>query len=66
MNPNILLLEDIHASATPVLQGLAGVHIQRLTHAPTAQELPALLADVQVLGLRSRTPLTREIGRAHV
>lgn len=59
--PNLLLLEDIHSSATPVLQGLPGADIRRLAHAPDAQELPALLANVQVLGLRSRTPLTREV-----
>jgi len=58
---DILLLEDIHTSATPILQGLAGAHIRRLKHAPTPAELPALLSGVQVLGLRSRTPLTREV-----
>jgi D-3-phosphoglycerate dehydrogenase len=61
MNPNILLLEDIHASATPILQGIPGANIVRLKHAPSVSELHTLLADVQVLGLRSRTPLTREV-----
>lgn len=58
---NILLLEDIHASATPILQGMAGANIVRLKHAPSVSELQTLLADVHVLGLRSRTPLTREV-----
>ncbi len=61
VTPKILLLEDIHASATPILQSLRGVSIQRMKHAPSALELVELLADVQVLGLRSRTPLTREV-----
>lgn len=61
MNPNILLLEDIHASATPILQGVPGATIVRLKHAPSLSELQTLLADVHVLGLRSRTPLTREV-----
>ncbi|WP_114972055.1 phosphoglycerate dehydrogenase [Rhodoferax ferrireducens] len=61
MTVNILLLEDIHASATPILQGMAGANIVRLKHAPPVSELKTLLADVHVLGLRSRTPLTREV-----
>ena len=61
MTPHILLLEDIHASATPILAGVAGANIVRLQHAPTATELKSLLATVQVLGIRSRTQLTREV-----
>lgn len=57
MTLNILLLEDIHASADPVLQVLPGAQILRLRHAPDAAELQRLLADVDVLGLRSRTQL---------
>jgi D-3-phosphoglycerate dehydrogenase len=57
MTLNILLLEDIHASATPILQGLPGVQVKRLKHAPEAAELEDLLADIDVLGLRSRTQL---------
>ncbi|MEN9398128.1 MAG: hypothetical protein RLZ81_2658, partial [Pseudomonadota bacterium] len=34
MTTDILLLEDIHASATPILQGLADATIRRLKHAP--------------------------------
>jgi D-3-phosphoglycerate dehydrogenase len=57
MTLNILLLEDVHASATPVLEALPGVQIKRLRHAPDAAELRDLLADVEVLGMRSRTQL---------
>lgn len=57
MTLNILLLEDIHASATPILHGLPGAQIKRLKHAPETAELKDLLADVDVLGLRSRTQL---------
>lgn len=57
MSLNILLLEDIHASATPILQALPGAQIKRFKHAPEAAELTDLLADVDVLGLRSRTQL---------
>lgn len=63
MTANILLLEDIHASATPILEGITGARIQRLGHAPALGDLPELLAHVQVVGLRSRTPLTREVMR---
>lgn len=54
---NILLLEDVHASADPVLTTLPGVAIHRLRHAPDAAELKQLIADVDVIGLRSRTQL---------
>ena len=54
---NILLLEDVHASADPVLTPIPGAAIRRLRHAPDATELKELLADVDVLGLRSRTQL---------
>jgi D-3-phosphoglycerate dehydrogenase len=61
MSLNILLLEDVHASAAPILQAVRGAEVLRLKHAPDAPELESLLADVQVLGLRSRTALTREV-----
>lgn len=57
MTLKILLLEDVHASATPVLETIPHAEITRLRHAPDAAELKALLADVDVLGLRSRTAL---------
>lgn len=60
MRLKVLLLEDVHASATPVLQALPEVDIERLKHAPDGAELKALLADVHVLGLRSRTQLNAE------
>jgi D-3-phosphoglycerate dehydrogenase len=61
MTNHILLLEDIHAAATPILQELPDAQITRLKHAPAAAELMTLLGDVQVLGLRSRTALTRQV-----
>jgi D-3-phosphoglycerate dehydrogenase / 2-oxoglutarate reductase len=60
MSLKVLLLEDVHASATPVLQALPNVEIVRLQHAPDAAELHKLLPGVHVLGLRSRTQLTPE------
>jgi D-3-phosphoglycerate dehydrogenase len=57
MTLNILLLEDVHASATPILAAMPRAEIVRLRHAPDAAELKKLLADVDVLGLRSRTVL---------
>ena len=61
MTLNILLLEDVHDSATPILNALPGAHITRLKHAPDASELAALLPGVHLLGLRSRTALNREM-----
>ena len=57
MTLNILLLEDIHASADSILETLPGAHIRRLRHAPAPGELKDLLAEADVLGLRSRTQL---------
>ena len=61
MTLNILLLEDVHGSATPILNTVPGAHIVRLKHAPDASELAALLPGVHLLGLRSRTALNREM-----
>jgi D-3-phosphoglycerate dehydrogenase len=54
---NILLLEDVHASATPILETLPRAEIVRLRHAPDPAQLKDLLGNVDVLGLRSRTRL---------
>ena len=54
---NILLLEDVHASADGVLHDIPRAEIVRLRHAPAPSELKSLLADAQVLGVRSRTVL---------
>ncbi|WHZ12721.1 MAG: D-3-phosphoglycerate dehydrogenase [Burkholderiaceae bacterium] len=59
MSLKVLLLEDIHDSASPILQSIANVEILRLKHAPPADELRGLLGGVDVLGLRSRTRLDR-------
>lgn len=57
----ILLLEEVHQSATPVLSELPSAEVVRLKHAPGAADLQRLLSDVHVLGLRSRTALTDEV-----
>lgn len=57
MSLNILLLEEIHASATPILESLPEAQIRRLRHAPDAAELRELLRDADILGVRSRTQL---------
>jgi D-3-phosphoglycerate dehydrogenase / 2-oxoglutarate reductase len=54
---NILLLEDVHASADGVLREIPHGEIIRLRHAPAPAELKSLLANADVLGLRSRTVL---------
>jgi D-3-phosphoglycerate dehydrogenase / 2-oxoglutarate reductase len=54
---NILLLEDVHASADAVLGGIPRAEITRLRHAPAPAELKSLLAHADMLGLRSRTVL---------
>ena len=61
MSLKVLLLEDVHASATPILQSIRGAEIVRLKHAPSVSELKTLLADVHLLGLRSRTQLNRQM-----
>ncbi len=61
MTLNILLLEDVHDSATPILETVPGAHVVRLKHAPDASELASLLPGVHLLGLRSRTALNREM-----
>ena len=61
MTLNILLLEDVHDSANPILEAVPGARIVRLKHAPDAGELADLLPGVHLLGLRSRTALNREM-----
>lgn len=61
MTLNILLLEDVHDSATPILGTVPGAHIVRVKHAPDVSELASLLPGVHVLGLRSRTALNLEM-----
>lgn len=61
MTLNILLLEDVHDSASPIFDTVPGARIVRLKHAPETSELAALLPDVHLLGLRSRTALSRDM-----
>lgn len=61
MTIDVLLLEGVHDSAAELLQTLPGLVVRRLPHAPPAAELAPMLEHVQVLGLRSRTVLSREL-----
>src|SRR5690606_36746929 len=55
-----LLLEQLHASADPILQTLPGMRIERMTQAGELERLAPLLPDVEILGIRSRTQVDRE------
>jgi len=55
-----LLLEQIHASADPILQTLPGMRIERMNQAGELERLAPLLPDVEILGIRSRTQVDRE------
>ena len=45
MSLNILLLEDVHASATPILSALPAAEVVRLKHAPGAEEVNLVFYD---------------------
>src|SRR5690606_40303016 len=55
-----LLLEQLHASADPILQTLPGMRIERMNQAGELERLAPLLPDVEILGIRSRTQVDRE------
>jgi D-3-phosphoglycerate dehydrogenase / 2-oxoglutarate reductase len=55
----ILLLENIHESAHRVFEA-AGYHVQAAPKALGGAELVQAMADVHVLGIRSKTQVTRE------
>lgn len=56
-----LLLEQIHASASPVLETLPGMRIERMAQAGDIERLAPFLPEVEVLGIRSRTVIDREL-----
>lgn len=60
--PRILLVENIHAVAKERLEE-EGFQVQILTHAPSEKELISLLKDFDVLGIRSKTELTKKVLR---
>jgi D-3-phosphoglycerate dehydrogenase / 2-oxoglutarate reductase len=57
----VLLLEGINDSAVETLSNAGYSKVERLAKALDASELRAAIADVHLLGIRSRTQLTRDI-----
>ena len=57
----ILLLEDVHESASGVLAEEGYPSVERVGHALDPHELTERLQDVHVVGIRSRTRFTREV-----
>jgi D-3-phosphoglycerate dehydrogenase / 2-oxoglutarate reductase len=55
-----LLLEDIHPDAAALLRA-AGYDVEQLTRALDGDELIRRLADVDLLGIRSKTTVTAEV-----
>lgn len=56
----ILLVENIHPVAQKALQD-EGFEVDMLSHAPSEDELIALLPKYNVLGIRSKTEVTRKV-----
>jgi D-3-phosphoglycerate dehydrogenase len=57
----VLLLEGVHPSAVETLEADGYRNLTRLEHALQGEELARALADVHMLGIRSRTQLSAEI-----
>lgn len=57
----ILLLEGVHPCAVEALAADGYGNVTRLDHALQGEELAAALADVHMLGIRSRTQLTEAV-----
>ncbi|MCC7385631.1 MAG: phosphoglycerate dehydrogenase [Deltaproteobacteria bacterium] len=57
----ILLLEGIHPNAVAELRASGYASVDRLPHALDEQELIARIAQVQIIGIRSRTQLTARV-----
>lgn len=55
----VVLCEGIHPGAVAYLEERGYTHIESLPHAPSASELPELLKDAHIVGIRSRTVLDR-------
>jgi D-3-phosphoglycerate dehydrogenase len=58
---NVLLLENIHKSALELFKRHGYGNVESLRDALSADELKAKLKDVHILGIRSRTKLTKEV-----
>ena len=57
----VLLLEGINDSAVETLLNAGYSKVERLMKALDADDLRSAIADVHLLGIRSRTQLTRDI-----
>lgn len=57
----ILLLEGVHPCAVDALTADGYTNVTRLDHALQGPELASALADIHMLGIRSRTQLTAEV-----
>ncbi len=60
MSLKILLVENIHSIAAERLES-EGFEVEQLPHAPSEKELLKLLPDYDVLGIRSKTEITRKV-----
>ena len=58
---NVLLLENIHKSAVELFHRAGYSNVKLVKEAWDAEELKAKLANVHILGIRSRTKLTKDI-----
>lgn len=58
---NVLLLENIHKSAVDLLKRNGYTTIRTMGEALDAESLKEALKDVHILGIRSRTKLTKEV-----
>ncbi len=57
----VLLLENIHKSAVDLFKRNGYGNVEVLRDAPSSDELKKLLKDVHILGIRSRTKLTKDV-----
>ncbi len=60
-NIRILLLENIHENAVKTLKQAGFVSVERLETALEGEALVQKLSEVDIIGIRSRTQLTREV-----
>lgn len=60
LKPRVLLVENIHSVAKEALEK-EGYEVDLLTHAPTEDELIAMLPNYVALGIRSKTEITKKI-----
>ena len=57
----VLLLEGIHEAAVESFATAGHPNVERLTHSLAGEELTEALAEVDYVGIRSRTQLTAEV-----